>query len=549
MLIDNQEKYQTILLTFLESSDSPVAIDTETNITDRYQERFLMGISLCKDDQSYYIPVAHSSWMDPDGQNLEVPTDLLTHIRGPIVMHNAKFDLHVLRKAGVVVPEIILYDTMLMAHLINENHFNYSLDALASQFLGVHKEKDLAKVMKSEWDNMPAPVMAKYAEQDARITLQLYEYLKPQFEPYEEYWRTEEKFLLLLQQMEQKGILVDTDRARELQLLCHTRIGEIQEELGFDPSKPSQLHAKLFGIPPIGLGLRITHTTPKGKPQVNTAFLESCNHPIAGLLLEWRKLQKELTSYYNPYVARTEGYGRLHADFQQHGTVTGRLSCKDPNMQQIPRDSPVKKLFLAEPGKQLWEIDFKNIEMRLAAVYSKQVGLYDVFQEEGDVHQRTADELGVSRQHAKTINFLIIYGGGPKALATQLRIPEAKAKQIHQSYKKAYSDLFKIMDSAKEAADDRGEVRYWSGRKRHFKWPSEHIKAFNSIVQGGSFDIVKRSMLRLSGAGFDIRSQVHDSVWLMVDGEEDILRAEKIMTEWTTELFGLTFSVESKRLA
>ncbi len=548
MLIDSKELYLEKLIPCLSSSDGPTCIDTETNITERYQDRYLMGVAIAKADDTFYIPVGHDSWMDPTGKNLEIPSDFLSHVGPILVFHNAKFDIHVLRKAGIQIPECKIYDTLLMAHLIDENRFNFSLDTLASQILGVHKEKDLAKALKKKWEETPALVMAKYAEQDARITLDLYHALKADFEPFEEVWETDEKFMLLLQQMEQKGIGLDVRRCAELQELCIRRLEAIELELGIDPAKPSQLHRKLFGTPPEGYGIEITHRTPGGKPQVNTAFLKHCNHPVAGLLLEWRELQKQLTSYYNAYLNRVAGYGRIHADFQQHGTVTGRLSCKDPNMQQIPRESPVKKLFLAEPGKQLWEIDFKNIEMRLAAVYSMEPVLYDTFMEEGDVHQRTADDLGISRQHAKTINFLIIYGGGAGALSTQLDIPFKKANEILQKYRAAYPKLFAVMNEATEAARYAGEVRLWSGRKRHFKWESESIKAFNSIIQGGSFEIVKRAMLRLAGAGYDIRSQVHDSVWIMVDNEEQVHKAEDIMSDWTEELFGLKFSVESKRL-
>lgn len=549
MLIDSQDKYSEILIPCLTSYSGPVCVDTETNITERYHERYLMGIAIGTAQDTFYIPIAHDSWMDAEGQNLPVPVDLLSHVRGELVFHNAKFDIHMLRKAGIVIPELRIYDTLLMAHLINENRFNYSLDSLAGELLGIHKEKDLAKVTKKFWEQTPAPVMAKYAEQDVRITLELYNYLKPLFADYEEVWQTDEKFMLLLQQMEQKGVIIDTERCTELKLRCESRLAEIERELGIDPAKPSQLHKKLFGIPPEGYGLAITHRTPGGKPQVNTAFLKHCNHPVAGLLLEWRELQKQLTSYYNAYLNRVAGYDRIHADFQQHGTVTGRLSCKDPNMQQIPRDSPVKKLFLPEPGKQLWEIDFKNIEMRLAAVYSREPILFDTFKEEGDVHQRTADDLGITRQRAKTINFLIIYGGGAGALSTQLDIPYKEAREILEKYRAAYPMLFGIMNQATDAARQAGEVRIWSGRKRHLKWESDAIKAFNSIIQGGSFEIVKRSMLRLQAAGYDIRSQVHDSVWLMVDGEHQIAKAEKIMSDWTEEAFGLCFSVESKRLS
>lgn len=507
-----------------------------------------MGIALAKDGRTFYIPLAHKSWMDVGGKNLDPPTDLFRGIQGELVFHNAKFDLHVLRRLGIGIPEIKIYDTMLMAHLIDENRFNYSLESLVSELLGIHKEKDLAKAMKKDWENIPAPIMGKYAEQDALVTLELYNYLKTDFLPYEEVWNVDEKLMLVLQAMEQKGVPLDVELAETLQGKCTLRLMEIEQQLGIDPAKPSQLHRLLFSDPPLGYGLKVTQKTPGGKPQVNTYFLEHCNHPVAGLLLEWRNLQKQLTSYYNAYLDRVQNYGKLHADFQQHGTVTGRLSCKDPNMQQIPRESPVKKLFLADEGKQLWEIDYKNIEMRLAMVYAKEEKMLDIFRNEGDVHQSTADALGITRQHAKIVNFLIIFGGREPALAFQLGCSIAKAKQIYQGYKREYANLFQTMEDATYAAEVAGEVRLWSGRKRHFKWKSECSKAFNSLIQGGSFEIVKRSMINLHAQGFDIRSQVHDSVWLMVDNESQVREAEHIMADWTEEIFGLKFSVESKRL-
>ena len=548
MLINTQELYEQELAPFLQSSNTPIAVDTETNITDRYQDRFLLGISLAKDDRIFYIPIGHDSWMDTDGLNLPVPKELYRGVQAELVFFNAKFDLHVLKKAGIIIPDLKIYDVMLMCHLIDENEFQYSLDMMGLKYLNVRKERDLAKEMKKDWLSIPAPIMAKYAEQDARMTLELYNHLKEQFTPYEEVWNIDEKFLLLLQQMEQKGIPVNVEVAKELQLRCEKRLQEIENELGIDIAKPSQLHRKLFDAPPIGFGIKVTQRTPNGKPQVNTRFLETCNHPAAGLILEWREIQKQLTSYYNPYITKAEGYGRIHADFQQHGTVTGRLSCKNPNLQQIPRDAPVKKLFLAESGKQLWEIDFRTIEMRLAMVYADETKMLEIFKVDGDVHQATADDLKVTRQQAKVINFLIIYGGGANALSAQLNLSLTESKKILDRYRAAYPKLFRKMNEATAAGEQFGEVKLWSGRKRHFKWPSEAHKGFNSIIQGGAFEIVKRSMLRLREAGFDIRSQVHDSVWIMVNNEAEVKEAEKIMSDWTEELFGLKFSVESKRL-
>jgi DNA polymerase-1 len=267
--------------------------------------------------------------------------------------------------------------------------------------------------------------------------------------------------------------------------------------------------------------------------------------------LENSKIKKLTTSYYNSYKELCEGYGRLHPSFKQHGTVTGRLSCADPNMQQIPRDSPIKKLFLPEPGKQLWEIDFRNIEMRLAAVYSKEPALLEIFRTEGDAHQLTADLLGISRQFAKVINFLIIYGGGKEALSYQLGIAPNKAARILDDYNNAYPRLYGARIAASNACISHGGwIRMWSGRRRHFTSAYEYHKAFNSIIQGGAFEIVKRAMLNLYA--FDIRNQVHDSVWLMINednAEYEVKEAEHLMSSWTEETFNLPFTVESKRLA
>lgn len=488
-------------------------------------------------------------------ENAEVPSDLLMELGGPVIFHNAKFDIHVLKRAGVKIPEAFkFYDTMLMAHLVDENEFSYDLNAMVKKYCGIdnqQKEKEIAKLIKDiGWTSIPPQYMAKYAEADAKVTLDLYKALKSPFSIYEDYWETESRFLLLLQEMEYRGIAIDLEKVKAYQLLCIDRLKAIEGELGIDPAKPSQLHKKLFSQPPIGYGLKVIETTPTGKPKVGDKFLRDTQHPVIGVLKEWRVLSKQLSSYYNSYEKLCSGYGRLHPSFKQHGTVTGRLSCANPNMQQIPRDSPIKGLFKSEPGKQLWEIDYKNIEMRLAAVYSKELSLLETFAAEGDVHQLTADLLGITRQHAKIVNFLIIYGGGANALSVQLGKPASECKKILDRFHDAYPRLFATMQAANGAAmSNGGYVKLWSGRRRHFRFSSEYHKAFNSIIQGGSFEIVKRSMLDLQVVGFDMRNQVHDSVWILVDDKSQVEKAERIMADWTEDAFGLKFSVESKRLA
>lgn len=538
--------------TFLDSVEV-AAIDTETNLTDRFQDRRCRGVSISTDKgENVYIPVSHSSWMAPDEPQIELPKDLLNP-NITWVMHNAKFDIHVLEKAGVQIPERFhFYDTMLMAHYINEEELSFGLDAMAKKYVGYDsgKNTELAKAMKgAKWDDIPGFIMAKYACQDTEATLNLYRVLKPLFASFEKCWEIDKEFLLLLRNIEKRGVRLDVEKTNYWREQCLVQLQDLKEKIGFDPQKQKVLQEKLFSSPPVGLGLRPLTKTPGGKPQVNTNFLTKTNHPTCGLLLQYRETQKQLTSYYNSYLNLVgSDYDRIHASFKQHGTVTGRISCADPNMQQIPRESPIKKLFLPDEGFELWEIDFKNIEMRLATVYSKEPALLDTFREEGDVHQLTADLLGISRQHAKIINFLIIYGGGAEALSYQLNRPINECKRILADYNSAYPRLHATRVAAMESCkDNNGCVRMWSGRVRHFRWPSEYNKAFNSIIQGGAFEIVKRSMLNLTM--YDIRNQVHDSVWLNVRSHKDVDAAEHLMADWTEEVFGLKFSVESKRLS
>ena len=534
------------------SKDDVLVIDTETNWTDDYEDRYLMGIALCAKGQSCYLPVGHLPFFGVEPENVTVPDNLFSKTVAKLVFHNAKFDIQILERANVKLPTGNFYDTMMMAHYIDENELSYSLDNLCRVYKVAGKAGKIAKAMKDNWDNMLIDVMAQYAIQDVESTMALYHKLLPKFETYREVWEeVDREFTLLLAKMERKGILVDVPMCADLEKQCFDRMAQIEQELGFDPSKPSQLRSRLFDEPPFGLGLKpLSYTPKKNEPQVNKAFLEATNHPVCGLLLEYSELKKQMTSYFTPYQKKGGLAGRIHPSFKLHGTVTGRMSCENPNMQQVPRTSKVKDVFMPEKGCDLIEIDYSNIEMRLMAVYSQQPSLLEEFTpRKGDVHGRVASELGVDRFKAKTVNFLIGYGGGAGVLSKQLKISEREAKSILDKYKKTYKELFTTSYSAARSAEqNEGTVRLWSGRERHFKYPSEYHKAFNSVVQGGAFEIVKRSMLKLDAAGFDIRNQVHDSVWLNESDPLRVKEAERIMEEWVEELFGLPFYVESKVL-
>ena len=286
---------------------------------------------------------------------------------------------------------------------------------------------------------------------------------------------------------------------------------------------------------------------------MDEAVLERYGHPTTALVIEYRTTSKQLSSYIRPYIARSGvSGGRLYPTFKQHGTITGRLSCENPNMQQIPRgDSPVKRLFMAEPDHELWEFDYKNIEMRLAAAYAQEQSLIDAFINGLDIHDTVSEQIGVPRHVAKMMNFLILYGGGVDTLARKTGLTKAAAFNVITSFKKQYPAVAAIMDKAEAVAEENMEVKYWTGRKRHFLWRSEARKAFNSVIQGGAFEIVKDGMLRLDVAGYRMVNQVHDAVWVQIHRAElmDALQQiPEILSAGTFENFGVPFPVDAKRL-
>jgi len=476
-----------------------------------------------------------------------------------------KFDYNVLEKAGIKLPTGALECTMMQSVYIDENHkpVGHELDEVLTKYLGEKKKKIEKKAMKAfGWESAPTHYMAEYAIQDVQHLPQLREKLLSKTEAkHVKLWENvDRRFMLLLAEIERRGLPINRTLCESLDQKCDIRLDEIQQELGFDPAKPTQLHPKLFADPPLGLGLKVPSRTPKtGVPQVSLSWLAGQGHPVCALIHEYRKTAKQRSSYFSSYLRlTTRDDPILYPTFKQHGTETGRLSCEKPNLQQIPReewkDAYVKKLFLPTTGRQLWEVDFRTIEYRLAAVYAQSRILLELFEAEGDFHQLVADDVsaqaGVSigRQQAKTINYLMSFGGGIEVLQKQLGVSYSIAAKIHAGYKKAYWEIFARADDAQAVAEQYGQIDMWSGRTRHFQYPSEYRSAFNSIIQGGAFEIVKRSMLKAHDAGACIVNQVHDSIWLDVDSEADTIEIQNIMEGWTKAAFGLSFRMDRKRL-
>src|SRR5215831_319695 len=558
-----EQTVQEILDSILKCEEF-IVVDTETTITDSLGDRELLGVSVSlPDGRIAYFAFNHRMGLPIGDDNLSIewlPKLWKALENKDLVFHNAKFDLQVMEKFGFKRRGNFSC-TMIMSHIVDP-YPPHGLKELAEDRLMIEDSaqmKDLLKRVQKAglaWHHIPPSIMAPYAANDAYLTRELYNFLMQDFWEYTtpEYFEREMKFLMVLKEIEARGLLLDRSETAVKLNAAVERMRAIQKELGFDPAKRIALARRLFGTPPDGLGLPVyaygapSKSFPLGVPTMNDAILSRYSHPVVGLVQEYRRVQKTESTYLRPWWEKSRSDGMLHPTFKPWGTITGRLSCENPNMQQVPRNSYLKTLFYAPDGYTLTEFDFDQIEFRLAVAYSKDQSIIADLREGSDVHSIVAKQLGISRQAAKTTNYLMLYGGGIGKLASVLRIPFNSAKEFWEAYQIKYAGLTRASASATLAAQQRGHIKYWTGRIKPFRSSKEHHKAFNAAVQGGSFEIMKRSMLALADAGVPMVNQVHDSVWVTTQTKAEEKEICQLMSNWQTKVLGVPFPVSAKNL-
>lgn len=604
-----------------------LAVDTETNGEDIRDGRgYCMGVSVAGLDTTgelvgYYFPFRHVTGGNLDERVLHKLQETVATAPS-VFFHNAKFDLVSLRTLNIEVGTF--YDTMLMCHLINENRpFSKSLNSCADYYLegGIRAElraigkavaaarrkddieqiknlerkrielesqagtfhKDIGDEFKKYiqmfgWGSIPASMMFPYAKQDAILTYQLAEKVFPLFkeEGLLDYWHDQKaKSVRVLSYMEGNGVRIDRDICVEQAEKGEARMSEIVKELGRTPSGTNNLTYLLIEQ----LGLPVLKETPSGKPcfdknvmPLYEELLEDRDDPTARLILEYRGWQKTVSSNYRAYLELLSPDGRLRPNFKLHGTVTGRLACEKPNLQQIPKSSAkewnghLKAAFIPKDGYILVEADYSQLELRLATAYAREHSLMQTFNEGRDIFTEMAAGLGLSRSDCKTYVYATQYGAGIKKIASSLKLPVAKAQEIRQRYYDTYPGFKALSDRATAGARSIGKSRLWTGRYRHFFDPKEEArKAMNSLMQGGGADVVERQMARLYEAvaapsNGEVRMvlTVHDSVVFEIKkGTEhkylnrirDIMEDVDTITAFTGESFGVKFAVDIHKWA
>lgn len=552
-LLTDEKELKRVISSIKE--DTIVAFDTETTGLD-YDKDKLVGFSFCfNESEAYYVPFAHF-YLGVEKQVSEdvakqTIKDLFQH---KIVGHNIKFDLHFVSR--FLGEEVEVYaDSMVFAWLINPESA-LGLDKLSDKLLN-HKMIPFKETVKKgqTFGDVELSEACKYASEDAYITRKLYflflEKLKLQGATHliDEALKVETPFITTLLEMEKNGIKLDDEYMQkfleEVKQTLETLTKQIYTLSGseFNINSTKQLGVVLFeelGLP----AKKKTKTGYSTDEKVLNSLKEQ--HEIIPKLLEYREVYKLYSTYIEPLLKLSKNSvdGRIHTSFVQTGTATGRLSSKNPNLQNIPTRTPlgakIRDGFVAPDGKKLIGIDYSQIELRLLAHFSKDSVLVDAFKNDKDIHLQTAialfgeDEAKNKRNIAKTVNFGLLYGMGQKKLSATLGISTKEAKEIIQKYFDSFPTVKGYFRSVVDSSKECGYVETLLKRRRYFDYENAspmfraayEREAVNTVFQGSASDLIKLSMNKISKIIKDenlhvkMLLQIHDELIFEVDESE-----------------------------
>lgn len=553
MLIETESKAREVI-SFLRTCDA-IVMDTETNGLDWHRDH-LVGVAMRAKGQSFYFPFRHG-----EGYNLPLP--YLADVMGVLndcplqTGYHYRFDIHMARKDGLRLPQRI-EDPMLWAHMANENEPSFKLESLGAKYLKIDAETPerelLAKLEakfgkpkrggkpKSNLWRLPASDVAPYACQDVETTEMLREFYRRELAKwYPTLMDRICEFQLVLIDIERRGMRLDFAKLDELEAMAAPKAEEyaalIQEAARADMGIPD-FPANPRSHPQMGAWLK----SRLGIPDTAKKTLQLVDDPRGNMLLQHRLYDKLVGTFIRPYRAMAVE-GRLHAQLQictpgnrgssgddgVGGTISGRLSSKKPNLQQVP--SVVRAAFIADEGHELAELDYSQAELRVAAHYWwEQFGdrsLANVLLAGEDMHQTAANAAGITRKAAKNRNFAIQYGAGAAKLALMTGSTEAAEKRYIATFNRTFPGRAKFMHATTAQAKRRGYVRMWNGRTRRFNCQQAKEKdAANNIIQGGVGQLLMEAMIECNKRVPEAKQimTVHDCIVFQIPlGRRDLI--------------------------
>jgi len=554
ILLTDEKELNKVLSTL--TKDTIVAFDTETTGLD-YENDKLVGFSFCmNENEAYYVPFAHFYLGVPDQIGVEAIKSAMRKIfQSKVVGHNIKFDLHFVSRFLEDDTLEVYADSIILAWLVNPES-GLAMDKLADKLLNHTMVAFKDTVKKGEtFGDVDLESACKYASEDAFITLKLFHLLTKTLELQsanyliEESQNVEIPFITTLLTMEKEGIKLDQTFLEKFSVEVKERLTELTKNI-------HELAGSEFNInstKQLGVILFEHLELPKGKKtktgySTNEAVLSSIKetHEIVPLLLQYREVYKLYSTYIDPLLklAKADAKSRIHTSFIQTGTATGRLSSRNPNLQNIPARSElglkIREAFVADEGKKLIGIDYSQIELRLLAHFSKDAILLDAFNHDKDIHMQTAialfgeEEAAAKRSVAKTVNFGLLYGMGQKKLSDTLGITTKEAKAIIEKYFESFPSVKGYFRTVVENSKEDGYVQTLLKRRRYFDYANAtpmfkaayERESVNSLFQGSASDLIKLSMneihtlIEKENLDAKMLLQIHDELIFEVDADK-----------------------------
>ena len=565
-------KYDEISID-LETKDPDLKTMGSGSITGRSE---IVGIALAVEGWSGYYPIAHEGGGNLDKKKVMDYFRTILNYPSTKIFHNAMYDVCFIRAAGLKINGTIV-DTMIAGSLVDENRFRYDLGSMGRDYLGKGKNEAVLNETaalwgvdaKSEMYKLPAMYVGEYAERDAEITLELWQQMKQeiQHQDIESIFDLETELFPCLVDMRFLGVRVDVEAANQLKQKLLAEEKECLQKVKKETSVDIQIWAarsiaRVFEK----LNLPFDRTEKTNSPSFTKNFLKNHPHPIVKHIARAREINKAHTTFIDT-ILKHEHKGRIHAEINQlrsdqGGTVTGRFSYNNPNLQQIPARNKelgpmIRSLFIPEEGCKWGVFDYSQQEPRLVVHYAALQNLYgvddvlDAYQEgDADFHRIVAEMADIPREQAKTINLGLFYGMGKNKLQAELGVNKERADGLFKQYHSRVPFVKQLMDNVMQRAQGRGRIRTLLGRLCRFHlWEpnqfgihkplphdaalAEHgpgirraftYKALNRLIQGSAADMTKKAMIELHKEGITPHIQVHDELDISVNNNADKIK-------------------------
>ena len=541
----------------------------------------VVGISLAANDWCAYYPIAHEGGGNMDRKMVLKWLQDVLKTKSDKIFHNAMYDVCWLRALGLTIKGRII-DTMIGAALVNENRLRYDLNGCGRDYVGKGKDESALYAAAKSWGvdpkaemyKLPAMYVGAYAERDAQLTLELWQELKKEIlhQDIEAIFKMETELFPCLVDMRFLGVRVNQEQAAiEKKTLVEQEkkmLGEVLVSTGIEVQIwAARSIAKVFDK----LGLPYDRTVKTEAPSFTKNFLANHPHNVVKCIAKARELNKAHTTFIDT-ILKYSKKGRIHAEINQlrgdgGGTVTGRFSMNNPNLQQIPARNKdlgprIRSLFIPEEGCTWGCFDYNQQEPRLVVHYAALQNLYGVDEVidaykagDADFHKIVADMADIPRPQAKTINLGLFYGMGKNKLQAELGVSKLQAEELFKTYHAKVPFVKMLMDAVMRRAQDSGKIRTLLGRLCRFPlWEPnqfgihkalphdqallEHgpgikraftYKALNKLIQGSAADMTKKAMIELHKAGIIPHIQVHDELDISVKDDKEAKQIVDIM--------------------